>query len=77
MARVRRPLLKQVDRLDEIPEFQTEAEEAEFWSTHRFSDRMLEQMQPLPADLLPPPRPRRAPARPRPIKSVDSGRCSR
>lgn len=46
-----------VNSLDEIPVFQTEAEEHEFWSTHDFSEHALEQMEPLSAEelaLLPP-----------------------
>lgn len=56
----RRPLIP-IDSLDAIPEFATEAEEADFWATHRFGDRLLEEMQPPAADMLewlPQPRPR-------------------
>jgi uncharacterized protein (DUF4415 family) len=45
-----------VNDTSEIPAFKNEAEEAEFWSTHSFGPKLLEQMQPLPEGLLPLPR---------------------
>lgn len=45
---------------DEIPEFASEAEEAEFWSTHSLGDEMLRELPP-DDPLLPPPRPRATP----------------
>lgn len=56
-----------VNSLDEIPTFASEAEEAEYWSTHSFGDGLLELMQPVPFDddELPPPRPRRRRTAPR------------
>jgi hypothetical protein len=45
----------------EIPEFADEAEEAEFWATHEFSDTVAAQAEPPPAGLLPNPRPRTVP----------------
>lgn len=51
-----------VNRLDEIPAFASEAEEAEFWSTHSFGESLLELMRPVPFDdELPTPQPRRQP----------------
>ncbi|MHB8573744.1 MAG: CopG family antitoxin [Dehalococcoidia bacterium] len=44
--------------LDEIPSFATEAEETDYWGTHGFSDEILDQMGPLPADVLLPTRTR-------------------
>jgi hypothetical protein len=43
-----------VNSVDDIPDFQTEDEEAVFWATHRFGDALLERMGPIPADALPP-----------------------
>src|SRR5437764_743407 len=48
--------LQIVARLGDIPPFRDEAEEAAFWSTHRLSDALLDQMQPLGADVAPPAR---------------------
>ncbi|MGH3086678.1 MAG: CopG family antitoxin [Rubrobacteraceae bacterium] len=48
--------LKEVNSLEEIPEFESEAEEAEFWSTHSFGDGLLDEMKPIPEGELPPPR---------------------
>jgi uncharacterized protein (DUF4415 family) len=45
-----------VNDTNEIPAFKSETEEAEFWSTHSFGPKLLEQMKPLPEGLLPPPR---------------------
>ena len=39
-----------IERKEDIPQFASEAEEADFWSTHTLSDEMLEQFQPLPED---------------------------
>jgi len=50
----RHGVLKPIQRLEEIPPFASEAEEAEFWSTHSFGEALLEQMKPLPQDVLPP-----------------------
>lgn len=40
--------LEEVNSLEEIPDFESEAEEAEFWSTHSFGDGLLEKMTPIP-----------------------------
>ena len=37
-----------IERPEDIPQTMSEAEEAEFWSTHSFSDALLEEMQPVP-----------------------------
>jgi hypothetical protein len=39
-----------IERKEDIPHFASEAEEANFWSTHTFSDEMLEQFRPVPKD---------------------------
>jgi predicted DNA binding CopG/RHH family protein len=46
---------------DEIPAFDSEAEEAAFWATHELGDELLQEMQGLGDDVLPPPRPRTRP----------------
>jgi hypothetical protein len=46
--------------LDRLPTFATEAEEAAFWDEHALGDDVLARMGPLPADVLPPARPRTA-----------------
>jgi hypothetical protein len=50
-----------IESFDEVPEFASEAEEAEYWSTHSLGEKLLEMMKPVPFDddELPPPRPRR------------------
>lgn len=53
--------LEEVNSPEEIPEFESEKEEAEFWSTHSFGERFLEKMGPIPEGVLPPPRPRTKP----------------
>ncbi len=44
----------EVDGPEEIPEFASEDEEAEFWRTHTFSEAFWDQMPPVPDELLPP-----------------------
>jgi predicted DNA binding CopG/RHH family protein len=44
-----------VKRAD-IPTFASEDEEARYWSEHELSDEMLDGMEPLAEDVLPPPR---------------------
>lgn len=41
-----------IHSVDEIPDFQSEAEMAEFWDTHEVSDEMLAQAERLPDDVL-------------------------
>lgn len=48
--------LEEIDSLDQIPEFASEAEEHEFWSRHSLGEGLLDQMGPLPESELPPPR---------------------
>lgn len=47
--------MKEIRSEEEIPDFETEEEEAEFWSTHSFSEEYLEKMGPVPEGVLPPP----------------------
>ncbi len=44
-----------VHSLDDIPDFTTEAEEADFWGTHTLSDELLERASHVEDPLLPPP----------------------
>jgi hypothetical protein len=46
--------LTTVNCTDDIPDFQTEDDEAAFWATHRFGDELLERMGPALPDALPP-----------------------
>jgi hypothetical protein len=55
MAR-RTTRITRITRIEDIPNFATEAEEADFWSTHSLSDDLLARMQSLTNDGLPPPR---------------------
>lgn len=50
------PNFETVQRLTDIPNFQSEEEEHAFWSTHELGDEILNAAQPLARDLLPPPR---------------------
>lgn len=56
-----REKLKEIDSPEEIPENMTEAEEAEFWSTHAMSKEFIDNAEPVPEGMLPPPRPRTRP----------------
>lgn len=49
--------MKPIDSPDQIPEFESEDEEARFWDEHELGEGMLSRMQPTGDDLLPPPRP--------------------
>lgn len=53
--------MKEVQSSGEIPQFASEAEEAEFWATHSLGEAFLDQMEPMPEDVLPPTRPRTQP----------------
>ena len=53
--------LIEIDSEAEIPRFANEAEEAEFWGTHSFSERFLAEHPPIELDWLPPVRPRTTP----------------
>jgi hypothetical protein len=60
-----------VERMEDIPNFANEDEEDQFWSTHRFGDAILDQMETVPVegdDVLPPARPRSTPV---PIRFPD------
>jgi len=45
-----------VERLEDVPAFGSEEEEARFWSEHELSDDLLAEMRPLGEDVLPAPR---------------------
>ena len=51
----------EIQSWDEVPAFQTEAEEADFWATHTLSDGLLDEMGPIGDDVLPPARGRTRP----------------
>jgi predicted DNA binding CopG/RHH family protein len=53
--------LEIIERLEDIPVFASEAEEANFWAQHQLSDALLAAMEPLDEQVLPPPRPRTTP----------------
>lgn len=53
--------LEEIQSWEEVPTFSTEAEEAEFWSTHGLGERLLATMGPLPGGMLPDARPRTRP----------------
>ncbi|MEJ7842565.1 MAG: CopG family antitoxin [Rubrobacter sp.] len=53
--------MKEISSLEEIPDFKSEEEEAEFWATHSLGDEILDKMGPVPEDELPPVRPRTRP----------------
>lgn len=45
--------LKTIRSIDQIPPFANEAEEAEFWDTHQFSDKLWDNAEPFGPDELP------------------------
>jgi hypothetical protein len=45
--------LRTIESISEIPSFDSEAEEADFWSTHKLSDRLWESLPPVPDEDLP------------------------
>lgn len=48
-----------IEHREDIPQFQTEDEEHQFWSTHTLSDALLDEFQPVPEEgdgILPPAR---------------------
>lgn len=53
--------MKEVQSPDDIPQFSSEAEEAEFWATHSLGEWFLDQMEPMPKDMLPSVRPQATP----------------
>lgn len=56
MSESKQTRMIEIHSFSEIPKFQIEAEEAEFWASHCMSDELLEQMKPILEDVLPPPR---------------------
>ena len=52
-----------IHRLDEIPTFTSEREEAAFWATHALGDAVLSHMSAVPEDVIPRPRTRPIPVR--------------
>lgn len=61
MAKARTTKLKKVQSVEDIPAFASEEEEARFWSEHGFGKQMLDRMEPIGEDWLPPPRARTRP----------------
>lgn len=53
---VRHDSLAVIRQLSDIPRFDSEAQEAEFWQTHRLSDELLDKMEPAHDANLPPAR---------------------
>jgi hypothetical protein len=47
--------MKVLRSMDDVPEFENEDQEAEFWATHELGDEIIDQMGPPPDGLLPPP----------------------
>jgi hypothetical protein len=45
--------LTEVQSWEEVPEFASEAEEADFWATHSLGEMLLAEMAPIATDLLP------------------------
>ncbi len=37
--------MPKINNMEEVPEFETEAEEAEFWATHELSEDILNRMR--------------------------------
>lgn len=56
-----RKKMKEINSPEEIPENMSEAEEAEFWSTHSMSEEYFDRAEPVPESELPTPRPRTRP----------------
>ena len=54
MSETKQVELIEIHSWDEVPEFASETEEAEFWSTHCLGDEILAEMTPIPEDVLPP-----------------------
>ncbi len=61
MPKSRRPAMKEIQSWDEVPAFSSEADEAEFWSTHGLGEGVLATMGPVPEGVLPQARPRTRP----------------
>lgn len=58
---MREKRFKTVNDISEIPQFTSEAEEHDFWSTHDVGDALWRNAEPLAPDELPPPRPETKP----------------
>ena len=54
--------MKVLESWDDLPDFKSEAEEAEFWATHELGSKILDAMGPLDDVLGPPDPSRRRPA---------------
>ena len=52
---------QRIERPEQIPAFASEEEEARYWAEHELGDEMLDRMEPLGEDALPPPRARTRP----------------
>ncbi len=39
--------MPKINSMEEVPEFETEAEEAEFWATHELGEEILNRMRPV------------------------------
>ncbi len=52
MTKHKYPVTKQVNRLDDIPSFSSEDDEAEYWGTHSLGPALLARMTPLYPDPL-------------------------
>jgi len=50
-----------VVRIEDIPKFKSEQEEADFWANHELSDEIWNEARPVPEGILPPARPRTRP----------------
>jgi len=61
VSKTARPM-KVVESLDDLPDFKSEADEAEFWATHELGQEILDAMGPLDDILGPPDRTRQRPA---------------
>jgi len=61
MPRKSRPTMNTVVRIEDIPKFKSEQEEADFWANHELGDEILNEARPVPEGILPPARPRTRP----------------
>ncbi len=52
--------MKTVASVDDIPEFESEREESDFWANHELSEEVWSNAKPLPKSILPPAGPRAA-----------------
>lgn len=53
--------MEEIQSPEEIPDFENEEEEAEFWATHSLGDEFPEKAGPIPEGVLPSARPRTRP----------------